>query len=253
MEKIKTTSSQATVIGAQTRVKGSLEGDEDLHVVGRVDGNISLTKSLIVDPSGIVVADVQVAKAVVSGTVVGNITATDLVHITEQGRVVGDLRAPRVVLVNGASFCGNVDMGDMEAPRVAGPERVAPAMAPRPALVAKPAEKPAIAKPAPGLKPAPRPAPPPAPRPAPPPKRVVVAAPKAKPGAPRTLEKHAEAAAKAVAAMKREPAKKPDLPPAPVGKPVEDGNVAERSGTFSPLRPPRPPTTAGKKSKVRRK
>jgi cytoskeletal protein CcmA (bactofilin family) len=250
MEKNKTMSSQATVIGAQTHVKGNLEGDEDLHVVGRIDGNISLTKSLVVDPSGIVVADVQVAKAVVSGTVVGNITATDLVHITEQGRVVGDLHAPRVILVDGASFRGNVEMGDMEAPRVAGAERVVTPKVARPAPAsgspsgpkAAPAEKPSPAKSA--------------PRPAPPPKRVVEAprgsaATSAK-LTPATLEKRAEAAAQAVAARRKDPpTKKPDLPPAPAGKAVDE--AGERAGTFSSLRPPRPPTTAGKKTKVRRK
>jgi cytoskeletal protein CcmA (bactofilin family) len=241
MDKIKTTSSQATVIGPQTHVKGALEGDEDLHVVGRVDGNITLTKSLIVDPAGIVVADVQVAKAIISGTVVGNVTATELVHITEQGRVVGDLAAPRVVLVDGASFRGNVDMGDMESSR-----------SERPAAAVKPVARPAVKEPPVAPKPAPRPAPPP---------RRVVEAPKvvAKPAPPRPapLEKRAEAAAQAVAqaakAKEPPPAPKPRIATLPAAGEEPEETTARGSGTFSSLRPPKPPTTAGKKSKVRRK
>ena len=106
-----------TVVGASTHITGNLQGEEDLRVIGRVDGNIELQRTLYVEPDGVVVADVQVARAVISGTLVGNVTATELVHIAEDGRVVGDITAPRVVLVDGASFRGNVDMGDLDAPR----------------------------------------------------------------------------------------------------------------------------------------
>jgi hypothetical protein len=54
---------------------------------------------------------------VISGVLVGNIEAQEAVHITEQGRVVGDIAAPRVILVDGASFRGNIDMGDFDIER----------------------------------------------------------------------------------------------------------------------------------------
>ena len=111
----------STVIGESILVSGSLEGDEDLTVLGRVHGNLTLTKTLVVEESGIVKADVDVRNCVISGVVVGNITASDSVELTEQGRVVGDIRAPRVLIVDGARFRGTVDMGDLEAERPSGP------------------------------------------------------------------------------------------------------------------------------------
>ncbi|MBI3178997.1 MAG: polymer-forming cytoskeletal protein, partial [Deltaproteobacteria bacterium] len=147
----------STVVGPSIVINGNLQGDEDLTILGRVEGSISLTKTLNVEQSGVVKAEVSVRNAVVSGVIVGNVTATDSVEITDAGRMVGDIRAPRVIIVDGARFRGAVDMGNLEAPRASAPlparktERTAlsrPAAAParpgatRPAL---PEKRPALA------------------------------------------------------------------------------------------------------------
>lgn len=103
-----------TIIGSETIVSGNLEGDEDLTIEGRVEGSISLSKTLTVEVGGTVRADINVRNAVISGVLVGNVEAQESVHITEQGRVVGDISAPRVILVDGSSFKGNIDMGDFD-------------------------------------------------------------------------------------------------------------------------------------------
>jgi len=132
-------STQSTIVGPSILINGNLQGDEDLTVLGRVEGTLSLTKTLNVAESGIVKADISVRNAVVSGVVVGNITASDSVEITEAGRMVGDIRAPRVIIVDGARFRGTVDMGDLEAPRASSPlplrtvDRSSLASTPRPA------------------------------------------------------------------------------------------------------------------------
>ncbi|AFE06055.1 hypothetical protein COCOR_04839 [Corallococcus coralloides DSM 2259] len=168
-----------TVVGPSILISGRLTGDEDLTVRGRVEGELTLSRTLIVEPSGVVKANVAVKNAIVSGVVVGNINATESVELTREGRMVGDIRAPRVIIVDGASFRGRVDMGDVEPGRLPS-ER--PAVA-RPQAVTRPTVRPAI--------PAARPMPPPPPsRPPPPPARTqpattapatVVARPSAKP------------------------------------------------------------------------
>jgi len=103
-----------TIIGSETIVNGNLEGDEDLTVEGRVEGSISLSKTLSVEVGGVVRADINVRNAVISGVLVGNIEAQEAVNLTDQGRVIGDISAPRVILVDGSSFKGNIDMGDFD-------------------------------------------------------------------------------------------------------------------------------------------
>ena len=106
-----------TIIGEFTSVHGNLQGDEDLVVLGRVDGSIQLERTLVVEPSGVVKADVSVRNAVVSGIVVGNIEASESVQLTAEGRMVGDIVSPRVIIVEGALFRGRVEMDDAASPR----------------------------------------------------------------------------------------------------------------------------------------
>src|SRR5688572_6871130 len=131
-----------TIIGAKTKISGNLQGDEDLQVEGRLEGSLTLSRTLTIEEGGVVVADVNVRTLVVSGIMVGNVNATESVHILEGGRVVGDIAAPRVIIVDGASFRGQVDMGDLEgAPRTAARPIERPVA--RPAASARPAAKPA--------------------------------------------------------------------------------------------------------------
>ena len=125
-----------TIIGESFLVNGSLNGDEDLTVRGRIEGTLTLTKTLVVEPTGVVKAEVQVKSCVISGAVIGNLTATESVEITKEGRMIGDISAPRVIIVDGASFRGRIDMGEIN---VEGAERPALARASsRPALRSPP-------------------------------------------------------------------------------------------------------------------
>jgi len=201
-----------TVVGPSILISGRLTGDEDLTVRGRVEGELTLSRTLIVEPSGVVKANVAVRNAIVSGVVVGNINATESVELTREGRMVGDIHAPRVIIVDGASFRGRVDMGDVEPGRL-------------------PSERPVVARPAapvtrPSAAPA-RPSAPPA-RPSAPPARplIPVAPPRAAP-AP-TVTTPARPASKPLP-----PPPPPRAEPRPVAPPVEQPASAEPPTPFA--------------------
>jgi cytoskeletal protein CcmA (bactofilin family) len=46
----------------------------------------------------------------VSGRLTGNVLARERVELRAEAKVVGDVKAPRIVIADGASFKGNVDM-----------------------------------------------------------------------------------------------------------------------------------------------
>lgn len=159
-----------TVVGPSILISGKLTGDEDLTVRGRVEGELTLSKTLIVETTGVVKANVAVRNAIVSGVVVGNINATESVELTREGRMVGDIHAPRVIIVDGASFRGRVDMGEVEPGRVpvSRPAVTRPTVRPGMTMPARPM---APAARAPTARPTPPPPPParPAAKPVPPP------------------------------------------------------------------------------------
>ena len=100
----------ANVIGSSIVIDGEITGDEDLVIQGTVKGKITLKESLFVEGSGVVEADIETRNVEVSGSVTGNINATDKVELRTDGRMVGDIKAPRILIADGATFKGNVDM-----------------------------------------------------------------------------------------------------------------------------------------------
>lgn len=155
----------ATVIGPSIVISGKITGEEDLTIRGRVEGTLQVAGALVVDPGGVVKAEVTAKSAVVSGVLVGNVTAEQSVELTREARMVGDIQAPRVIILDGAAYRGRVDMSGAPAPAARATQ--VPAARSVPARVTQPAPAARPAAPS-------RPLPPPAPR-------TTVAAPAAAP------------------------------------------------------------------------
>lgn len=110
---VRGTGERAT-IGPSITIRGEVSGDEDLLVQGRVDGSVDLKEnSVTVGQEGQVKADIKARVITVEGKVEGNLNADEQVILRSSARVQGDIKAPRVVLEDGASFRGGVDMGDV--------------------------------------------------------------------------------------------------------------------------------------------
>jgi len=99
-----------TVIGSTIVIDGEISGDEDLVVQGTVKGRISLRENIHVEASGVVEANIETATITVEGTVTGDVVSSERAELKSNCRVVGDIRAPRILIADGASFKGNVDM-----------------------------------------------------------------------------------------------------------------------------------------------
>ena len=108
-----------TVVGPAISIRGRIEGEEDLRVEGRVEGSISLTETLYVEPGGVVLAQIEARDVVVSGIVIGDVAAINSVTLNKNAKLVGNISAPRVIIADGASFRGDVVMEgeDLQAAR----------------------------------------------------------------------------------------------------------------------------------------
>lgn len=99
-----------TIIGANIVIDGDITGNDALTVLGLVRGRVQVKDAVTVTPSGRVEASVESNSVEVSGTIEGNVTASDKVEIKSGGRLVGDIKAPRILIADGASFKGNINM-----------------------------------------------------------------------------------------------------------------------------------------------
>jgi cytoskeletal protein CcmA (bactofilin family) len=109
------------MIGPSIEIKGTVTGDEDLMIEGKVEGTIELgSHQVTVGQSGKVTADISAKVVNIDGEVSGDLNGGEKVVISKSGKVRGNIVAPRVTLEDGAIFKGSIDMdpGDAEPARV---------------------------------------------------------------------------------------------------------------------------------------
>lgn len=143
-------------IGASISILGDLKGEEDLTILGRVEGKIDLPQhSVVIGRSGRVTADIHAKLVSVEGEVRGNLFAGEQILIRRTATMLGNLTAPRVSLEDGCRFKGSVDMEAQQPDKARGVAPQAQAPASRPPAGPEPGgkpvgsagERPAVAKP----------------------------------------------------------------------------------------------------------
>ena len=99
-----------TTIGSSITVDGEITGEEPLTILGTVKGKIAVSQNLLVEQGATVEANIEAQALTVSGRLTGNVLARERVELRSDAKVIGDVKAPRIVIADGASFKGNVDM-----------------------------------------------------------------------------------------------------------------------------------------------
>jgi cytoskeletal protein CcmA (bactofilin family) len=101
---------QAT-IGRSITIKGDVTGDEDLYIQGRIDGTVNLKQhNVTVGSEGRVKANISGRTVTIEGEVNGDVHGQEQVALRASSTVNGDIVSPRVVLEDGATFLGSIDM-----------------------------------------------------------------------------------------------------------------------------------------------
>lgn len=106
-----------SVIGSDVAIKGDVTATADLHVDGKIDGDIKCA-SLVQGEASKITGSIEAETARLSGTVTGSITARELV-ILRSARIDGDVHYDALTIEQGAQVEGRF------APRA--PARAQPA------------------------------------------------------------------------------------------------------------------------------
>jgi cytoskeletal protein CcmA (bactofilin family) len=99
-----------TVIGSGIVIDGEISGDELLTILGTVKGKVAMAGNVVVEAGATVEADVEGQIVTISGKLTGNVSAREKLELRPESKMVGNAKAPRIVVADGASFKGNVDM-----------------------------------------------------------------------------------------------------------------------------------------------
>jgi cytoskeletal protein CcmA (bactofilin family) len=122
-----------TVVGQTMFLKGSIRGDGDLEIHGRIEGDVEVGGEVTIAEGALVKADIAARRIVVRGAVAGNLTGEDGVRLEDGARVVGDVKGATIGIVEGALLRGNIETGQgargaqKATPRAGRAERQPPA------------------------------------------------------------------------------------------------------------------------------
>ena len=103
-----------TMVGSGIFLRGSIRGEGDLEIRGRVEGDIEIVGEVIIADGALIKADITARRITVRGAVLGNLTGEDGVRLEGGARVVGDVRGASIGISDGALLRGNVQTGQGE-------------------------------------------------------------------------------------------------------------------------------------------
>lgn len=99
-----------TTIVEGTKVTGEISGSSDLRIEGEFDGSVSISGSVLVAETGQVRTSIRASKVTVAGRVDGDIFGNQMIELQPSAVVTGDLLAPKILIREGASLQGRVEM-----------------------------------------------------------------------------------------------------------------------------------------------
>ncbi len=109
MERGKATGS-TSLLSKNVSIVGEIQGNEDIHVEGRLKGSIKITGNIFVGPTGVLEADVEADNIVILGKINGNVLARKQLEIKSLGQLIGDCSAQSIDIKEGAIFEGRSNM-----------------------------------------------------------------------------------------------------------------------------------------------
>jgi cytoskeletal protein CcmA (bactofilin family) len=107
----------ASYLGPELKIRGQIDGDEDLNIDGKMEGPISLGDNrLTLGPGAQILGDIESKEVVVFGDVKGNLTAQDRLDVRKNASVIGDLTTSRITIEDGAHVKGAIQI-NWDSPR----------------------------------------------------------------------------------------------------------------------------------------
>jgi cytoskeletal protein CcmA (bactofilin family) len=95
-----------SLLGGDVFVRGDIEAGVDLHIDGRVDGNIECA-GLVQGPDSRIKGHVVAKSACIAGTVEGSITTEELI-VEGSARIIGDVSYLTISIATGGQIDGKL-------------------------------------------------------------------------------------------------------------------------------------------------
>lgn len=99
-----------TIIGQGAECNGDFSAEGSVRIDGTVNGNVTVTGTLIVGAAGSINGDVSAQSTVVGGEIIGDVSVTEKTELTSTARVIGNISTVLIVIDENAVFQGSCNM-----------------------------------------------------------------------------------------------------------------------------------------------
>ena len=97
-----------TVVEEGMTLEGDIVSEENVRVRGRIDGNVSTSGSVVIEPKGSIKGEVTADNLILEGNLEGRATVARKFELRATGRMRGDIRAAVVAIAEEAFLQGKV-------------------------------------------------------------------------------------------------------------------------------------------------
>lgn len=104
----------STLIGCNSEIQGDFNVQGSARIDGKVNGNVTVTGTLIVGAAGSIDGNVTAQAVMIGGEVLGDIQAPEKAELTATARVLGNITTTVIVIDENAVFQGKCDMNQQE-------------------------------------------------------------------------------------------------------------------------------------------
>ena len=102
------------IIGETGFITGEVAVKGSLHVVGKIDGNITADGNVLVGEKGDIKGDIKAGVIEIAGQVKGNIYASKKTVLLKSANLIGDIQTESIKIDEGAKFRGTCVMGKID-------------------------------------------------------------------------------------------------------------------------------------------
>ena len=104
-----------TFFGKNLKITGNVSGEGNMIILGSFEGEFNLKGQLKVAQGARIKGNFNATSIAVNGNVEGNLTATEKIHMDNSARINGRIVTPKVSILDGAVFDGEMQMGKRSA------------------------------------------------------------------------------------------------------------------------------------------
>lgn len=106
----KDTALDTTYFGKNLKIKGNVSGEGSLIILGSFEGEFDLKGRLKVAQGARIKGSIKATDIYVNGSIEGAIAAREKVHLDNTARIKGGIATPRISVLEGAMFDGEIKM-----------------------------------------------------------------------------------------------------------------------------------------------